>query len=81
MNGIYVCTAGRFSAVAAALRRALHDSSHGEVPIVNPSEDETTVWKVCRVGREINDDWFVIHSVLTASKELAKTILYTEQCY
>lgn len=56
MNGMYDCTAGLFSAVAAALRRALHDSSHGDVPMVNPSEEDTTVWKVCSMGREISDD-------------------------
>jgi hypothetical protein len=75
MSGMYDCTAGRFRAVAAALRRFLHDSSHGEVPIVNPCEEETTVWKVCNVGREMRADWFVIQRWRTESKELAKMIL------
>jgi len=77
MKGMYDCTAGLFSAVAAAFLRALQDSSHGDVPIVNPSDEDTTVWKVCRVGREIREDWWVIHSVFTESNELAKTILYS----
>jgi hypothetical protein len=76
MSGMYDCTAGRFSAVAAALRRFLHDSSQGEVPIVKPWDEETTVWNVCSMGREMRADWFVIQRWRTESKEFAKTILY-----
>ena len=65
-----------FSAVAAALRRRLHDSSQGEVPMVKFAESETTVWKVCSLGREISADWLVIQMCRTESKVLAKTILY-----
>ena len=43
---MYDCVAGRFRAVAAALRRYLQEASQGEVPIVKPWEEETTVWKV-----------------------------------
>jgi hypothetical protein len=74
MIGMYDCTAGRFRAVAAAFRRCLQDSSHGDVPIVKPWELETTLWKVCRVGREIRADWLVIQRWRTDSKELANTI-------
>ena len=56
MMGIYDWTAGLLSAVPAAFLRALQDSSHGDVPIVKPSELETTVWKVCKVGREMSAD-------------------------
>lgn len=44
--------------------------------MVNPLDDETTVWKVCKVGREINADWFVTQMCLTESKVLANTIRY-----
>lgn len=54
--GMYVCTAGRFNAVAAAFRRCLQDSSHGEVPIVKPWDVEITLWKVCSVGLEMRAD-------------------------
>ena len=74
--GIYDCTAGRFSAVAAALRRRLHDSSHGEVPMVKPCELETTLWKVWKVGRDTRADWSLIQSCRTESKELAKIMRY-----
>lgn len=56
MIGMYDCTAGRFKAVAAAFRRCLQDSSHGDVPIVKPCELETTVWNVWSVGREMRAD-------------------------
>jgi hypothetical protein len=62
-------------AVAAALRRFLHDSSQGEVPMVKPWEEETTLWKVWSMGREMSADWLVIQRWRTESKELAKTIL------
>lgn len=45
--------------------------------MVNPLDDETTVWKVCRVGREIRADWFVTQMCLTESNVLANTI----RCY
>jgi hypothetical protein len=41
---------------------------------VNPEDDETTVWNVCKVGREIIADWFVTHRCLTESNVLANTI-------
>ena len=65
--GMYDWVAGRFSAVAAALRRRLHDSSHGEVPIVKPCDVETTEWNVWKVGREMRADWCVIQKCLTLS--------------
>lgn len=34
---------GRFNAAAAAFRRRLQESSHGEVPMVKPCEDERTL--------------------------------------
>lgn len=74
--GMYDCVAGRLSAVAAALRRCLHDSSHGDVPMVKPCELDTTVWKVCSVGREIRADWLLIQSCFTESNVFAKTILW-----
>lgn len=42
--------------------------------MVNPLDDETTVWKVCKVGREIKADWFVTQMCLTESNVLANTI-------
>jgi hypothetical protein len=74
MSGMYDWTAGRFRAVAAAFRRCLQLSSHGEVPIVKPCELDTTLWKVCRVGRDIRADWLVIQRCLMESKLFAKTI-------
>lgn len=74
MMGMYDCTAGRFSAVAAAFRRRLQDSSQGEVPMVKPWELDTTLWKVWKVGREMRADWSLIHSCFTDSKLLAKTM-------
>ena len=65
--GMYDCVAGRFSAVAAALRRFLQESSHGDVPIVNPCDEDTTEWNVWKVGREMSVDWWVIQKYLTAS--------------
>ena len=56
MIGMYDLTAGTFKAVAAALRRRLQESSHGDVPIVKFAESETKVWKVWRVGREMRAD-------------------------
>src|SRR5690242_21015696 len=76
MSGMYDCTAGRLRAVAAALRRFLHDSTQGDVPIVKPWEADTTLWKVWSMGREMRADWFVIQRCRTDSKELAKTILF-----
>ena len=61
-------------AVAAAFRRCLQLSSHGDVPIVKPWDEETTVWNVCYVGREINADWFVIQRWRTESKVFANMI-------
>ena len=75
MMGIYDCTAGLLSAVAAAFRRCLHESSHGDVPIVKPWELDTTVWNVWKVGRDIRADWLLIHRVLTESKVFAKMTL------
>ena len=75
--GMYDCTAGLLSAVAAALRRRLHDSSQGDVPIVKPCELDTTVWKVCSVGLEIRADWFVIQKCLTELNEFAKTMRWS----
>lgn len=60
------------------MRLFLQDSSQGEVPIVNPCDEETTVWKVWSVGREMRADWFVIQRWRTESKEFAKTILCAE---
>jgi hypothetical protein len=62
--------------VAAALRRRLQDSSHGEVPIVKPWLLETTLWKVWKVGREMRADCSLSQSCFTDSKLFAKTILY-----
>jgi hypothetical protein len=42
--------------------------------MVKPWEEETTVWKVCSVGREIRADWCVIQKWRTESKVFAKTI-------
>ena len=42
MMGTYDCTAGRLSAVAAALRLRLQLSSHGDVPMVKPAVLLTT---------------------------------------
>ena len=50
---MYDWTLGRFRAVTAALRRLLHEPSQGDVPMVKPWYDETTSWKVCKVGREM----------------------------
>src|SRR6478609_8112571 len=44
--------------------------------MVKPWEEETTVLKVCRVGREISADWCVIQKWRTESKVFAKTILW-----
>jgi hypothetical protein len=41
---------------------------------VKPCELDTTVWKVCRVGREIKADWLVIQRWRTESKVFANTI-------
>ena len=60
--------------MAAARRRALQLGSQGEVPIVKPWEEETTVWKVWRVGREMRADWWVIQRWRTEEKVLAKTM-------
>lgn len=46
--------------MAAAFRRRLQDSSQGDVPIVKFEEEETMVWKVWRVGRDIRALWWVI---------------------
>lgn len=67
--------------MAAARRRDLHEASQGEVPIVKPCEEETTVWKVWRVGREMREDWCVIQRWRTESKLLAKTILWEDGQY
>lgn len=61
--------------MAAALRRRLQESSHGDVPMVKFAESETRVWKVWSVGREMRADWWVIQKCLTDWKEFAKTIL------
>lgn len=58
--------------MAAAFLRRLHDSSHGEVPIVKPCEEDTTEWKVWNMGREMSADWCVIQKCLTDSYELTK---------
>lgn len=73
MKGMYEATEGLFTATAAAFRRALHDSSHGEVPIVKPCEDERTLWKVCNFGRDMRLDWLLIQSCLIDSKLFATT--------
>lgn len=72
--GMYDCTAGRFNAVAAAFLLCLQDSSHGDVPMVKPCEVDTTLWKVYNSGREIKEDWLLIHNSFTDSKVFAKTI-------
>lgn len=42
--------------------------------MVKPWEEETTVWKVWRVGREMRADWWVTQKWRTESKEFAKTM-------
>ena len=43
---------------------------------MKPWDEDTTSWKVCSLGREINADWLLIQICFTLSYVFANTILY-----